>query len=297
MQYFGVDAKEYSEIIERNPRLITLKLYDIDKFIEKTSEMLNLNDKNLWKDAVRRNAKLATITPEITVERIEENAWALDVPVKDYLKLAFQEPQIFTLQAYMLYDSVTKLPKNIGIDDKSQFKNAIYANPTILTIRHEWLEESIKETSNLLGLETKVFANTALRNPQAFTLSPARIYKNIKEISEILDISFEKAVNLALLNPSMFTLRAKLIKETIDDVCKTFQISPQHFLKMSLRNPHLLSSTYLRFCEVVKDNCAEFKMTPKKFFEIGMKFPSIYTMKHNRLSRATYDSILKLASS
>ncbi len=165
-------------------------------------------------------------------------AFELNLSEKEALDFIINHIELAEHSIATLNSNIATSSQLLGIDRKL-FTQAALKQPPLFSQKPETIFANVNTTSKLLNVDRKLFTQAALKTTQLFYQKPETIAANIDTTSKLLNVDRKLFTQVALKQPPLFCLKSETIAANVENSAKLLGIEQKLFTQAALKHPPL----------------------------------------------------------
>lgn len=230
----GMPWRSYVKAVLKHHRIANTTPAGVQKLIGTLSSQLDLTPTTVTA-MLRCNTQLLASNANTLASNIRDAMAALDLPTKDYAKIAFRMPSLLATPANTLQAKVDAFAALFAIPPVAAIKTMQRA-PQTLAMAPETILANIERTAALLNISTDAWRGALLKRPSITGYRPQAVRAAVNDIAVLCGSSANEVISVLLKYPAILGLSTKSMQAKLPHilaVCHAlgFNYSPADVLR------------------------------------------------------------------
>ncbi|MBO5738193.1 hypothetical protein J6R97_02510 [bacterium] len=222
-------------------------------------------------------------------ENVSKNSRLLNVPEKEFVKAAIEQPNLFYQNPEILYNNVKNSSKLFKISEELFIKAAL-KHPQLFYQNSETLYQNINGTAQKFNINKDILIRAAIKSPGLFCQKTETLFKNIVNSSEIFNVSKDAFIKAGLKSPNLFIQKSETLYANVIKCVKLFNVNREDYIKIALRQPQLFYQKPETLYNNIKETANNFDISIEELIEAAIKHPALFYQKPETLYKNIDDA-------
>lgn len=207
-KFFGFEEDEFNEMLKAAPYAMTRSSQIIINDLKEMKSILYPDDMEQYKDLVRVNPDLLSLTNDKLKIRLKELSDFFEIDKNGAASMIRAQSFLATMSMKHIIENFNSMQEHLNIDRKKMQEIAVLA-PTIVRKEADFSINDYKNIAESLNMPYEKFIAWSLTTPSIFRITPGKLEKVVNYLSKELDLSREETLNYISKNLNILSYRLK----------------------------------------------------------------------------------------
>ena len=265
------------------PRLMCIKPEVIDKRVNDGAEKFGVT-REKYISTIERNPVMLENSVDYLYNNVENGAKVLNLPLKTYIKCAFDAARLFTTSAENILENVEEASKILGISSEQFIKSGVRC-ANVFALTPDLVEKKAKAFSEIL--ETNNIGKIFVLNPNLFTRDIQTIKSNKERISEIMELSDKETVKLLKKSTKMLCYNFETLETKIDLLAKELNRPKTDIVNACKKAPDFITNSVDYIKSNIDTVTKELSLSKDDYINAGLSYPLLLMYKPETVIKNT----------